>query len=194
MYFSKFPKLVYTLDEGVSGQVVPDILRRVKLSDEVKNNSSYFDTYDVKDGERPEMVADRFYNNPQLHWIVLHVNEIVDPRFDWPLSNDDLLEYVIAKYGLPYIYHTHHYVNPQGKIVNSYKVLSQSNRPVLPIVYQDSGAYQNIMFHQNPPVILTAVTNYQHELDLNENKRRIKIIRPELISEIETSFDTLINS
>lgn len=193
MYFNKFPKIVYTLDAGETGQLIPDILRRVKLTDQIKNNSSYFDLYDIKDGERPEMVADRFYNNPQLHWLVMHVNDIIDPRFDWPLSNDDLLEYVIGKYGMPYIFHTHHYVNPDGKIVNSYKVLSQSNNPVLPIVYQHSGQTQSILFHQTPPVILTPVTNYDYELDLNEKKRRIKVIRPELVSEIESTFEKLVN-
>jgi hypothetical protein len=192
MYFDKFPKILYTLDQGTSGQVVPDILRRVKLSNDLKNNSVYYDLYDVKDGERPEVVADRFYGDSQLHWIILHINDIVDPRFDWPLSNDDLLKFCIQKYGLPFIYHTHHYVNPQGKIVNSYKILSQQNKPILPIVYQDSGEYQSILFHQTPTVKLTRVTNYEYELGLNENKRRIKIVRPELVSEITKVFEDII--
>lgn len=194
MYFSKFPKLIYSLDNGKSGQLIPDILRRVKITDQIKNNSSYYDLYDVKDGERPEMVADRFYNNPNLHWIILHVNDIIDPRFDWPLSNADLLEYIIGKYGLPYIYHNHHYIEPGGKIVNSYMVLSQSNKPVLPIVYQHSAERQSILFHQIPPVVLTPVTNYDYELDLNEKKRRIKIVRPELVSDIENIFEKIIKT
>ena len=140
------------------------------------------------------MVADRFYGDPHLFWIILHMNDIIDPRFEWPLSNEDLMEYTIGKYGLPYIYHTHHYVTPQGKIVNSYKVLSQSNNPILPIVYQDSGEFQKIMFHQTPPVLLSRVTNYEHELDLNEAKRKIKILKREFVFEIEELFDNLVNT
>ena len=150
--------------------------------------------YDVLDGERPEMVADRFYGDPQLFWLILHINDIIDPRFDWPLSNEDLMEYVIGKYRLPFIYHTHHYVNPHGKIVNSYKVLAQQNKPVLPIVYEDSGTFQNILFHQSPPVILDKVTNYEYELDINEQKRKIKVLKRELVSEIENLFDRLVNT
>ena len=85
MYFNKFPKILYTLDNNRSGQLVPDILRRVKLSDTLKNNSAYYYDYDIKDNERPEMVAHRFYKNPELHWLIMHVNDIIDPRFDWPL-------------------------------------------------------------------------------------------------------------
>jgi len=194
MYFNKFPKILYTLDNNRSGQLVPDILRRVKLSDTLKNNSAYYYDYDIKDNERPEMVAHRFYKNPELHWLIMHVNDIIDPRFDWPLSNDDLLDYVIGKYGLNFIYHTHHYKDPNGKIVNSYKVLSQSNDPVLPIVYEDSGIYQRIMFHQTPPVTLTPVTNYDYELELNETKRRIKVVRPELVGDIVNVFEKIINT
>jgi len=194
MYFNKFPKIIYSLDEGVSGQLIPDLLRRIKINDNIKRDYVYYDLYDVLDGERPEMVADRFYGDPQLFWLILHINDIIDPRFDWPLSNEDLMEYVIGKYGLPFIYHTHHYVNPQGKIVNSYKVLSQQNKPVLPIVYEDSGTFQNILFHQSPPVILDKVTNYEYELDINEQKRKIKVLKRELVSEIENLFDRLVNT
>ena len=78
MYFRKFPLLAYTLDDGVSYQYVPDILRRVKLSEEIKRNKAFFDKYDIMDGETPEIVADKFYGDPTLHWIVLLANEIID--------------------------------------------------------------------------------------------------------------------
>ena len=48
MFFEKFPLLTYTLDDGVSIQTIPDILRRAVLSEELKNNSSYFDRYGAK--------------------------------------------------------------------------------------------------------------------------------------------------
>ena len=70
MFFSKFPLLAYTLDNTSTYQLVPDILRRVKFSDQLKNNDAFFDKYDVRDGETPEILADKFYGDSTFHWII----------------------------------------------------------------------------------------------------------------------------
>ena len=153
----------YTLDDGVSAQVVQDILRRVKFSDELKSNNAFFDQYDIKDGETPEMVALRFYRDPQYHWVVLLANDIVDPRFDWPMTQTNLVEYCKTKYGDSSLYSTHHYVNAAGYEVNS-----------------------------NDPEA-ASVSNFQYEDEINESKRRIKILKGEVVSEVVSNFETLIN-
>lgn len=117
MYFQNFPLTYYSLYDDLSNvRVVTNITARVKLSDEVKNNLSLFDEYDVKDGDTPEIIADRFYNDPQLHWIILHVNEILDARFDWPLTTDNLKKYCEGKY--TNINAVHHYEDTNGNYVN----------------------------------------------------------------------------
>ena len=88
MYFQNFPITYYSLDDTSTAQVVTNIALRIKLSDELKNNLALYDEYDIKDGETPEMVADKFYSNPLLHWLVLHTNDILDARFDWPLDSN----------------------------------------------------------------------------------------------------------
>lgn len=98
MYFKSFPYTYYTLDNTNTVQVVTNITNRVTLSTEVKENLGLYDEYDIKDGETPELVADKFYGNPQLHWIVLHYNDIVDPRFEWPIPTNSFLNYVSGKY------------------------------------------------------------------------------------------------
>ena len=60
MFFEKFPSLYYTLDNGKSVQTVTDILRRVVLSTEIRKNEAFYDQYDIKDGETPEIVANYF--------------------------------------------------------------------------------------------------------------------------------------
>ena len=104
MFFEKFPYLYYTLDDKNTYQIVPDILRRIKLSEELKNNNAFFDQYDIRDGETPEMLADKFYGNPMLHWVILLANDIIDPRFDWPLDYYNLVEFCKGKYGEHSIY------------------------------------------------------------------------------------------
>ena len=158
-----FPQMIYTLDDYQTGQVVPDIFRRIQLSDELKSNTAFFDLYDVQDGETPELVAFKFYRYPQYHWIVLLANEIIDPRYDWPLTQPNLIEYCKSKYGVNEIYSTHHYVDSNGRVVDSSQV----------------GA--------------TSVSNFQYEDQLNEGKRRIKILKAEVVAELVSNFETIIN-
>ena len=125
MYFQNFPLAYYSLYDDLSNvNIVTNITARVKLSEEVKNNLSLFDEYDIRDGDTPEIVADRFYNNPQLHWIVLHTNEILDARFDWPQTADNLRRYCEGKY--TNIDGVHHYEDTDGNQVNG-NVYVQSN-------------------------------------------------------------------
>lgn len=132
MYFTKFPYTFYTLDNLATVQLVKNILIRFTLAEDVKNNYSLYDEYDIRDGDTPELVADFFYNDPQLHWIILHTNNIIDPRFEWPLSTNNLVRYCEGKY--ENIYATHHYENADGYIVNS---TYPSATPISNFQYED---------------------------------------------------------
>lgn len=125
MYFKSFPYTYYSLDNATTVQVVTNLTTRVTLSDEVKNNLGLFDEYDIKDGETPELVADKFYSNPQLHWLVLHYNDIIDPRFDWPMSTNDLNNYTSGKYVS--VNGIHHYEDANGRYTNGNVLLLSSN-------------------------------------------------------------------
>jgi hypothetical protein len=122
MYFKSFPYTYYSLDNASTVQVITNITNRVSLSDEVKNNLSLYDEYDIKDGETPELVADKFYGNPELHWLVLHYNEIIDPRFDWPLDTNNLSRYISGKYNNPN--GVHHYEDANLAITNGNVIIN----------------------------------------------------------------------
>jgi hypothetical protein len=126
MYFKSFPYTYYSLDNTKTVQVVTNISTRVTLSDEVKSNLSLYDEYDIKDGETPELVADKFYKNPELHWLVLHYNDIIDPRFDWPLSTNNLKKYTEGKYNN--IDAVHHYEDINGDNFNANLVITSSDQ------------------------------------------------------------------
>ncbi len=194
MYFSKFPKILYTLDDQRSGQVVPDIMRRAIINEEYKNNSSYYDLYDVKDGETPEMLADLFYGNPQYHWIILHANDIIDPRFDWPLSQENLYQFCVSKYGgEEKLNKTKLYTNNVSYVVNSRFGLDEASPDDFgdetPLVFEMGS---NFLLEDAPPG-LTAVSNYEYELAVNERKRRIKVPKPQIVANIINTFSDLIN-
>jgi len=156
MYFSKFPLLLYTLDDGKTYQLTTDVFRRSNFISSVIQNIAFYDEYDIVDGETPEIIADKAYDNPSLHWIVMMANNIVDPILDWPMTQNQLIKYSEDKYDN--IYAIHHYEDDNGNIVNS-------GFPV---------------------------SNIQYEEALNEEKRRIKIVRKEIVPDIVDEFTKLI--
>lgn len=116
MYFDQFPKFYYTFD-NVSATLVTNFMARIAVSDALKSNVQLYSPYTIVDGETPEIVADKVYGDPQLHWVILITNEIVDPRYDWCLSQENLDAMCEAKYDN--MYATHHYETTDGLIVDS---------------------------------------------------------------------------
>lgn len=125
MYFTKFPKTYYTLDNRKTVQIVTNILARVIFTDEVKNNFSAYDEYDIEDGDTPEILAYKLYGDSNLHWIILCLNDILDPRFEWPLDTYTLTKFVENKYAS--INGVHHYEDGSNLTVNGNVILFSSS-------------------------------------------------------------------
>lgn len=211
MYFLKFPLTLYTLDNGQSIQTIQDIFKRVTLTYSTKTKRSSYNLYDVVDGETPEIVSHKFYNSTMYHWIILHANEILDPRFDWVMTQVDLIKYVKLKYGEENMYKIHHY----EAIVNGQRIMSPTQItgqeiegrendggftdgeriPTTPFTtfgyfyYKDPSQAQYNNFQMFYPI---SVSNFEHEDRLNEAKRRIKVIVPELVAPLTTEFSKVI--
>lgn len=202
-FLDKFPKLLYTLDNGRSAQLVPDILRRVRIVEEIQKIGSYYDLYDVKDGETPEIVADKFYRDPTLHWVVLLGNEIEDPRFTWPLPYKDLVKAAIAKYGSEEaIQEVHHAEGYRDNVRTAFKedsnfILAPEtvslNDPIRLIFEGEADVMRTPISHVRNSNITKLVTNIEYEIEENEKRRRIKVLKPALVEEVVARFETLIN-
>ena len=82
-------------------------MRRVGLRAKVKSNVLLFDTYDIRSGQTPEEIADKLYDDTELHWVILMVNEIPDRYHQWPMTTPQFQAYVQDKYANPDA--THHY-------------------------------------------------------------------------------------
>lgn len=163
MYFKNFDQLFY--DFEINGKrdlkVITDITKNVRFRKEILSNITIYDTYDIMDGETPEIIAEKVYGNPAYNWIIMLANEKYDYVTDFPLSTHSLETHIKNKYGASHVYDTHHYINDAGYIVHS----------------------------SYPGAI--AVSNYQYEDNLNESKRRIKVISPSIIDIILKNFEDL---
>lgn len=105
-YFSKFPVMQYPVRDGEVFRyaLTRNILRRVALSEDTKSGEGIFLKYDVKDGERPEHIAERVYGDPSFHWIILLTNDIIDPYHGWYKSSESMEQYIQNKYGGSSVY------------------------------------------------------------------------------------------
>ena len=151
MYFNKFPLSFFTLDEYQSAQILPNIFKRVKFLDQLINDDTFYSLYDIKDGDTPEITADIFYGNPELHWIILQANEILDPRFEWPMGSFDLQNFTIGKYGN--LNSIHHYEDSTGNITTNANVTIASSNEF------DSFSVNDVVLNNTSPGTGVIISN-----------------------------------
>ena len=97
-FFEKFPRFRYDINKDGKAVFAVDILKRIAFREAIRNQSNYFQNYTIEDGETPEIVSNKFYNTPNLHWTILLLNETLNPFFDWPMSDHSIGKYVEKKY------------------------------------------------------------------------------------------------
>lgn len=96
MFFRYFPTIAYKTDNHNS--VLTDITISFLQKRIFLNKSYNFRRYTVIEGERPEEVSYKLYNTVRFHWVLLFLNNIIDPMTDWFMSSDLLLDFTAAKY------------------------------------------------------------------------------------------------
>jgi hypothetical protein len=120
MYFDEFGKFLYEFD--VNGKRVAyrltDITQNVRFRKDILSNVALYDTYDIVDGETPEIIAEKFYGNAQYHWVVMLANQLYDYRTDFPLPIPELEAYIEDKYGNQ-ADSVRHWIDSRGYVVNS---------------------------------------------------------------------------
>ena len=165
MYFRNFPKVEVDVYGNGTKILMTDITRRVRFYDMVTKNNVLLDYYDVQSGETPEYIADTYYGDVNLHWVVLLTNNITDVFDQWPMSVEEFEEYVYEKYAD--VNDTHHW-----------EIFQESGDTTLTIEVPDDAA-------NTIPVDAVKVTNYEYEERLQEQRRRIRLIKPEYIPKIK---------
>jgi hypothetical protein len=208
-YFSKFPKLYHSFDGFNSSQYITNLLTRFTFEQDFKTNTAAFYEYDIREGDTPEIIASKIYNSPERHWIVLLMNDMVDPFFDWPLQYETLTRFVDAKYLDNAVSNTagQGLVWSKANIHGYYRVEKQRlpDGSISLKKYQvDANTYANTVISLNNSITLSdnavvifdttkeTQTYYDYELETNESKRRIKLLKPELVESLEEELGKLL--
>ena len=177
MYFASFPKIKYDSVGQGNPKIVTNLLRRVAIRTKVKDNTMLYDTYDVKNGETPESIADKLYDNPELHWIVMMVIDITDRYHQWPMMEQQFNTYVNEKYD-----------NPDG--IHHYEISQDSGDTSTKIeVYANEALYTgDTDFYSSA----TAITNREYEESEQDKKRKIRLLDPRFVDQFTDEFKRLI--
>jgi len=212
-FFNYYPKTFYTSNTKTNGlDSVTNIISRFGFEKELKNNSSAFYKYQSKESDTPEIIASKYYDNPERHWIVLLFNDIIDPQFDWPLENNTLIEFIDTKYTANGAANTTPVSGLQwAQSINNtkayYKIITRtaSDGTEIEEKFQvDANTYANVAatstsYTLDSGAIVTETvskekqTYYDYEIEENEKKREIKLLKKEFVSEVEKEFKKIIN-
>jgi hypothetical protein len=169
--------MVYDVAADGNYKLLPDILRRVKLRSGLRSGTFLFDNYDVKDGERPEDIAFKWFGDAEYHWVILMTNNITDRYYQWPLTQPQFQEHLTDKYGVGNEDSVHHY----EKTTDSGKTSSSGPNDFSHMVECNSD-------EDNPSII----TNRQYEQRLQDKYRAIRLLDPRFLDAFIEEFDSLI--
>ena len=176
-YFSRFPMMVYDMKDDNNYKLLPDILRRIKTRSAIAASLSLFDTYDVRNGERPEDIAFKWFGDAELHWVVLMMNDVTDRFHQWPMSQPQFDEFLKDKYGAGNEDSAHHYelVKDSGK--------TSSSGP---------NDYSHRVEVNSDEDNAIEITNRAYEERLQDKYRTIRLLDRRYLDEFIEEFDNLI--
>ena len=204
-YFRELPDLDYQsfLSSRESNDEylrVKNLFRRNKLRDDLANIFTMFNKYEIVEGARPDTVAEEMYGSAELDWVVLLTAGITNVKDQWPLSNRDLYNYTVKKYGLENINNIHHYET--NEIRDSLNKLIMSSGKIVDsdfkISYYDNNTKKR---YTNDPLqlgdgnelltnVLKAVSNSEYEVLKNVEKSSIYILKPGYIQQLLNDMRT----
>ena len=161
--------------------IVKNIFKRSKLRTDIDQAITAFNYYYIEQGMRPDMVAKDLYDDPELDWVILTTNNIINVRDQWPLEHNDLYSYMLEKYGSDAKI-------AEAEIYETRKILDEYDRVVMPAGLQvdKNFSFQYLNFSGQVIKVLSSqvvapVTNYQYEVRLNDEKRKIKVLKPQFV-------------
>lgn len=208
-YFNYFPKTPYYLNEdSESVNMVTNIISRFGFEQSFKNNSVVYYEYDIQDGDTPEIISAKLYGSPERHWAVLMINDMVDAQFDWPLDQRTIIKYIDEKYtanastgqtGLAWAQsNTHSYYKIETRTTNATNTTLTTKIQLDANTYANTAESSSVITLESGQTITAAVAKefksyYDYEIEQNENKRRIKLLKPEFVSTLEQQIKSVFN-
>jgi len=175
MYFNSFPKLKYSsTGSDTDAKIVTHLLRRVAIKQSLDDDMKLMDDYFVKEGETPENLSHKHFGSAKYHWVILLTNNITDRYFGWPLGQLDFEKMIKDKYGAT------------GDGIHHYEI-TQTSGP------ETSTDYSHLVQCNSTETGALPVSNREYEQRVQDEKRRIKLLAPNLLTPFVQEFKRIVN-
>ena len=153
--------------------VAKNFFRRYKINDDVFQYAVFFKKYTIKDGERPETLAEKFYGNQFYDWVILLTNNMVNAQYDWPRTNYEIYKMVEQEFDDPYSEISHYEIK---ETIGHYQAGLHVDK-----TFYDSTHKLNIggsVQTKNGNEIASPITVAEYYQEENEKKRNIFLLKP----------------
>jgi hypothetical protein len=194
-YFNTLPKIITSNYNG-GAIVLTNLLARANIVPEALKSPLLYYTYDIQEGDTPEIVAHKYYGDSYRYWIVLFANQMIDPQWDWPLSGSNFNRYITDKYTS---------FNPNSTVHHYEKIVEQTDMSTNTItknmIVISQTSYNSLVSGTSTYTLPTgvvsvtttgrAVNYYTYELELNESKRSIQLLNRNYVNEFESELKRL---
>lgn len=183
--FNKWPTVSYDLKKNGKPLELTNITLRFKLNELLIDRVAVMYQYDVQDGERADIIAEKYYGDGKLDWVIYLINNIIDPQFDWPLDDQSFDRYIRKKYGsIEKAMQTNH---AYEKILRGEQILFDGTVIKEKTVIVDKESYD-----LTAPVSRRAIDKYTYEIELNEDKKQIKILDRKYLPALISTYEAVI--
>ena len=196
-YFNRLPNLEYpsllkTRRTNRDTIRVKNLFRRVKIREDLFSNLTEFDKFQVHGDDRPDTVAEELYGNPNLDWVILMSNNIIDIKNEWPMTQYDLNMYLDDKYTPEQLIDIHHYETLEFR--------DGKGRLIVPdgqIVDEDWSLeyFDGLQIRNTDSVIdgrpLRSVSFLEYEINKNDEKRNINVLRSDMLTLFMKDFERI---
>ena len=189
-YFKQVPNLEYVSrlpNAKISDYItVKNLFKRGNLADDIFQDLTIFTKYEIKGDDRPDNVANKVYQDPDLDWVILLANNIINIQSEWPMPQRDFDRYLLDKYETYVkLNEIHHYEtleckNTVGAVVVPKGLWVESDYSV---TYYDW--YAGAEMTKSSSDIVVSVTNYGYEDNLENEKRNIYLLKPKYLNIIK---------
>ena len=180
-YFRNLPRVGYDINGTGKDSFlsVTNIMKRVKFKPSVLEDISNYYPYYVKEGERPDIIAHAQYGNIGYAYLILLINDIQDPNFDWPLSSQIFEKFIINKYGSVTL--------AIAGVKNYYQIIRAevARTGTSERVPEVKFAVDETTYDALDTADRSTLTDYDHEVELNDAKREIRLINPAFVQDID---------
>ena len=191
-YFSYLPDVFVRTTSYRTGNNDPyvqakNLFRRIKIRDDLSDVILGFEKYMIQHNERPEQIADKVYGDVNYDWVILLTNNIINLYDEWPMSEQEMYNYMVRKYGKDNVEGIHHWVTQEIRSTRGDIVL----RPGFEVP-QDFEYTRPDGTSIPREELVRPISNYDFESQLNDYKRGIHILKPQYISSFVEEFEDLV--